>query len=925
MWSNISSFSQANNNNDDDEEKIQKSLSELPESKPIKAQDAGSPLMRYKHAACASSNGFIYIHGGRSGNLPLDDDIWRFDAHQNSWLQLQTLGCKPPSLQEHTMVEFQQQLYLFGGQVSASNTDNNFWRLDLATQRWQSLSVESSKLGAHLGPTNRRGHSAIIHEQSMYIYGGFEDFRGSSGQLWEFQINKQRWELRNLSSSSNCHPEPRHSHSAVVFNDSMFVYGGLSNLKPLSDLWRWSWQDKRWYRERTKGSSPGYLYGHTAVEAFGSMFVFGGERNGRATRSLWRLNLHNMSWRKIKPKGPKPSPTTWHGAIASPLSILDEANYIVEGDPDFLAKNRSSASENSFANFQQQQMISKQVKLDSSLTHSKSICANLSAVNSLAAQSKRDTSTKRRSRLSFLRRLRKDRTRSSCYELKGKIRASSSASDVILNRHSMSIISPNVSDSTTDEDCPMVGSSNETNVCILDHLDTDIKQMFRRALSPANQQQQAEDDPMSIDATQYETANQLDCSHLQSQRTSYAYATPPSELNTLRDCADKQQPEVMSGFDRRENRPKSEIVQSLIDRADARIKHLYTPFFSQTTSKAQPASGSSREAKLQRNRHRLDKSKRHTIHQTMTYYNLYFSEEKSSPSSDSNQQTQDDQLFEAGSGYSPGGRKMMMSRDADSSSTIRELANSAGAVVAVRADSQQQHQPIRPKDAQSELSLEANSSDSKTLCGDLVNFSQPEQDVSYDSSNLTSTLQNALTARPETTESNCDNTSLSFSVIAEFEEDDMLQFSSPTRLQMTGKRDSPQTQQEVKAEQQVSRDLIGAHKSASSGYDSLSGCDQSNRIAQQPSSLQTPSKDSHEDSSIRTGCSSFDFNSAEISPAESNSRRQIRKLNVKNETTSSTTADSLVLTSEDSNQSSSHRQPATSFPSSPPEMTSTLR
>lgn len=864
-------------------------------------EDCGSPLMRYKHAVCSAPNsGYIYIHGGRFGNLPLDDDVWRFDVHQNSWQQLKTTGCKPPSLQEHTLLEYNDQLYLFGGQVSASNNENSFWRLDLSNNEWQSLSMKSNKFGAYLGPTNRRGHSAIIYASSMYIYGGFEDFRGSSGQLWEFNLITQRWELKNLSSTSACHPEPRHSHSAIVYNDNMYIYGGLSNLKPLSDLWRWNWRDKRWYKERTRGASPGQLHGHTAIQAFGSMFVFGGERNGRTTRSLWRLNLSNMSWQKIRPKGPRPSPTTWHGAVANPLSILDEANYIIEGDPELL-KN-SSLSDNCFTasyngnsssindNFKQhtERVLQSQpsnlirpIKVSgeqvAKLSHSKSSNAEVSGIsgrgNSLLINQEKKS---RRSRLSFLRRRRPhdqhNRPRST-YEHKQIASNTSNAQAIPSNsiRHSVSTdpstgVAFQQQTTSFNHQQNFIGNNSETNnnevnnSKIMDSLDTDLKEMIGLAMSPeeeaeqCNNKQDNDEEPMSVDLesqnysierssianvnsiskfSHYQTAMQADSiTDFKSQRTSYAYTTPPSELNTLRDtttsssshdvvvaAADpkqKQQPYMNqirsrallasagSGYDRRDNRPKSEIVQSLIDRADARIKHLYTPFFNHT-GETDSSNGKQNLDRLlnkglireRRNRHSLlDKSKRHTIHQTMTYYNLYFSEDKSSnspPSDESNSGQRDEASGNNGvdskANIESGGQSRMV-RDNLSSSTIREsnfpnAASTSGVLIGVHENSQ--------IDQNSQLSLEGNSSDSKTICNDLStpnNLSDPSSSGTFVSGNnkQISSLTNALTARHsrETgAESSCDNTSSSFSIIPEFEfeEDDMLQYSSPTDLE----------------------------------------------------------------------------------------------------------------------------------------------
>lgn len=52
---------------------------------------------------CATSDGHIYLMGGRSGNLPLKD-LWRFDPGQNQWEEVKARGAQPPNLQEHTMV-----------------------------------------------------------------------------------------------------------------------------------------------------------------------------------------------------------------------------------------------------------------------------------------------------------------------------------------------------------------------------------------------------------------------------------------------------------------------------------------------------------------------------------------------------------------------------------------------------------------------------------------------------------------------------------------------------------------------------------------------------------------------------------------------------------------------------------------------------
>jgi hypothetical protein len=49
----------------------------------------------------------------------------------------------------------------------------------------------------------------------------------------------EQWHSMSDSSSSNEHPAPRHTHSAVIHNNCMYVYGGMTDLNVRSDFWKW--------------------------------------------------------------------------------------------------------------------------------------------------------------------------------------------------------------------------------------------------------------------------------------------------------------------------------------------------------------------------------------------------------------------------------------------------------------------------------------------------------------------------------------------------------------------------------------------------------------------------------------------------------------------------------------------------------------
>nr|KAG5714159.1 hypothetical protein BaRGS_018376 [Batillaria attramentaria] len=50
-----------------------------------------------------------------------------------------------------------------------------------------------------LQPTCRRDHSAVVHNNNMYVYGGFVDSAGSSQEFWAYSIDTTMWQKLQTS------------------------------------------------------------------------------------------------------------------------------------------------------------------------------------------------------------------------------------------------------------------------------------------------------------------------------------------------------------------------------------------------------------------------------------------------------------------------------------------------------------------------------------------------------------------------------------------------------------------------------------------------------------------------------------------------------------------------------------------------------
>ena len=87
-------------------------------------------------------------------------------------------------------------------------------------------------------PRGRRGHTAVVWQDCMYIYGGYQDLRGSTGELWAFHLASRTWHLVSQGGAADC--PGRHHHTALVHQASMWVFGGMSDLLERSDCWRFN-------------------------------------------------------------------------------------------------------------------------------------------------------------------------------------------------------------------------------------------------------------------------------------------------------------------------------------------------------------------------------------------------------------------------------------------------------------------------------------------------------------------------------------------------------------------------------------------------------------------------------------------------------------------------------------------------------------
>jgi len=148
------------------------------------------------------------------------------------------------------------------------------------------------------GPPARQAHSAVVYNSSMYVYGG-ERSAYEYSDIWKFEPSTEEW---TFVSPMNDSAPARHDHSAVVYGDYMYVYGGRGP-QPLGDHWRYSFPDCTWEEMPISSGMPA-RFGHTAVVVNNTMLVYGGyvASEGGLSDELWSFDFDSMEWTLLGPR-----------------------------------------------------------------------------------------------------------------------------------------------------------------------------------------------------------------------------------------------------------------------------------------------------------------------------------------------------------------------------------------------------------------------------------------------------------------------------------------------------------------------------------------------------------------------------------------------------------------------------------------------
>jgi hypothetical protein len=147
----------------------------------------------------------------------------------------------------------------------------------------------------------------VVYNKRIYVFGGYDDFGYKSNELWEYKPKTKEW--RRIETEGEI-PERFH-HSAVVHEGSMYVFGGLvgdnassnNSVASASWLFEYRFSTRRWSRVQTAGKGPEGRWGHSAVVMDNKLFIIGGCDNVLSCKDIYKLQLTKYQWSKVSSGG----------------------------------------------------------------------------------------------------------------------------------------------------------------------------------------------------------------------------------------------------------------------------------------------------------------------------------------------------------------------------------------------------------------------------------------------------------------------------------------------------------------------------------------------------------------------------------------------------------------------------------------------
>lgn len=224
-----------------------------------RAPTSGAPhtALRAHTTTLVGSN--VYVFGGCDSRACFNE-LYVLDADGFYWSTPHVVGDVPVPLRAMTCTAVGKKLVVFGGGDGPAYY-NDVYVLDTVNLRWSKPRILGDKV-----PSKRRAHTACLYKNGIYVFGGGDGVRALN-DIWRLDVSdvtKMSWKLISGPSSSSSSPSAE-TRSPVTGKD----------LRP---------------------KARGY---HTANMVGSKLIIYGGSDGGECFNDVWVYDVETHAWKTV--------------------------------------------------------------------------------------------------------------------------------------------------------------------------------------------------------------------------------------------------------------------------------------------------------------------------------------------------------------------------------------------------------------------------------------------------------------------------------------------------------------------------------------------------------------------------------------------------------------------------------------------------
>ena len=214
------------------------------------------PKRRSNHTSFIHDN-YFYVVGGIDITEHKQDDIYKVNLSEPNatWTKVELMGDKLEKIAYHAGGVVDGFYYIVGGQNDTLQTLNTIQIFDITQESMgDKIELDTEKFP----PLESHTVNVIDETKSLIIYGGISG-KELNRHIYSFDVQKK--EIKNLTENlkDDETPPPRQDHAAVIYNNALYIYGGLGLDNIIyDDMWKYDFSSNSWTEIKTEAQQKKY-------------------------------------------------------------------------------------------------------------------------------------------------------------------------------------------------------------------------------------------------------------------------------------------------------------------------------------------------------------------------------------------------------------------------------------------------------------------------------------------------------------------------------------------------------------------------------------------------------------------------------------------------------------------------------------------